>query len=519
MLPKAESSSRSYLFTTVYVPSGTAEGIFRCLHPAGYRGADIWIDGRPVPEGAGVRMYPGMHRVLIDVTGAVVCPRFISADVGPMIGKWRRFKRQAAGYERAVGVYDRTGERQDPPVLLSILERHAAAWATHAIGDHGWKTETEGYESISLAMMLPFALTYQNVTGEPLAPGTGLGWVLPLAMARSCGSGGGGYGGKGAMGLNSEFLSLGLPLCEPELAPAMQWELARRIADDKQRAAISCRGLVAAYVNYADTVEPHPPREIMPTTIADHRKGAFVIRNRYRDSNDFVTHFFLQTERPRGPAWFLREAGSFRISGMDTAWAIGGGQGKREKEYEKENVVVVEPNTGHGIGKTLYFEEPESGVTIIGGDLSDFHNTPTNYNVTATRHILVDYSERAGVAALFVVVDRVTGKDRKKSWIMHTAGTNIKTDGATFTIAGKSPDTSLRGQVISPINATVAAIGSSITIDSDADVADYFVLMTVQKGDAPILNVKGSGIEAAVIVGARTISFKKGRLVLGEGGR
>ena len=512
VLPGAGPSTTTYLSTVVHAPQGISEGIFRCIHPAGFRGVNIWMDGRPIPEAAGVRLDPGQHRILLEVTGRIICPRFAGAHVGPMIGKWRRFKRQVAQYEQGAAAYRETGERQDPPILLRTVQRHATAWGTHAVGDHGWKTETETYQIISVHMLIPFAAAYERVMGRPLARGTGFDWVLPLAMARGCGGGAGGYGGKGAMGLSSSFLAQGLNLSETSLIPAMQWELERRVADDEQLKRMSCWTLVSAYVNRDATRKTRPPSEIMPTTVVDRRKGAFILRNRYRDHDDFVTHLFLQTERPRGPAWFLREQGSFRISGLGTAWAIGGGQGKREKEYEKENVVVVEPNTGRGLGKTLYFEQPEPGVGIVGGDLTGFHNTPTNYNITATRHMAVDYTERAGVPALFAIVDRVTGKDRKKSWTMYTDGRDVTVDGPTFTIGQKRGTASLRGLVVSPPGATPTVTGSRITVDSDADNVDYFVLMTVQKGKPPEVAVEGTGVAAKAVVGRREVSFRDERL-------
>jgi len=512
VLPDAGPSTTTYLSTVIRAPEGVSEGIFRCIHPAGYRGANIWIDGRPVPEGAGVRLDPGQHSILLEVTGRIICPRFVGAQVGPMIGKWKRFQRTVAQYEHAAKAYRETGERQDPPFLLRTVQRHATAWGIHAVGDHGWKTETETYQIISVHMLIPFAAAYERVMGRPLARGTGFDWILPLAMARGCGGGGGGYGGKRAMGLSSSFLAQGLNLCETSLIPAMQWELERRVADDEQLKKMSCWTLVSAYVNRDPTRKTRAPSEIMPTTVVDRRKGAFVLRNRYRDGDDFVTHLFLQTERPRGPAWFLREQGSFRISGLSTAWAIGGGQGKREKEYEKENVVVVEPNTGTGLGKTLYFKQPEPGVSVMGGDLTGFHNWRTNYNITATRHMAVDYSEHAGVPALFAVIDRVTGKDRKKTWTMYTAGRDITVDGATFTIRGKRGTASMRGTVVSPSGATPTVTGSRITVESDADSVDYFILMTVQKGKGPAIAIDGTGIEATATVNTRIVTFEDGKL-------
>lgn len=514
VLPGADSSSITYLHTVVQAPAGISEGIFRCLHPAGFRGARVWIDGRPVPEGAGVRLDPGLHRLLLEVTGPVVYPRFSSAAVGPMLGKWRRFRRLAAEYEQAAGRYRDTGERQDPPILLSTVRRHAAAWATHALGDRGWKTETETYQLISLAMLLPFAMAYENVTGEPLAAGTGLEWVAPLGLARQCASGGGGYGSKGAMGLPSSFLAYGINLSRPELRPALLWELDRRLGSERSMERMSCHDLVNAYVNYPADITARHPSEVMPTVIADRRKGMFIFRNRYLDADDIVTHLFLQAERPRGPAWFLREVGSFRISGLGTAWAVGGGQGKRGKEYTKENVVVVGPDTGRGIGRTLYFEQPEDGVGIVGGDLSGFHNAPTNYGVRASRHFAVDYTGVSGSDALFAVVDSVTGGEWKK-WTMHTAGTPTSA-GASFTIADRRRKASLHGLFVSPADASVTTSNRVLHVRSDTKHTDFFAVMTLQKDKAPEIIVKGNGLGTRVTVGGRVVQFTGERLVLGR---
>ena len=511
--PRAERGSVSYLYT-VLDAARRCGGVLRCDHPAGYGGGAAWINGVEVSTGTAVVLEPGRHHVLIEVKGGRVCPRFERADAGRLLSLWRRYQWLQQAWSDARRRHEKTEQREDAPIHLRIATWHGLLWCMHALGDHGWKTETESYQFISLDMMLPFAAAYEKVTGEPLAPGAGLSWVLPLGLIRQCPGGGGGYGGRGT-GLSTRFLCYAIGMVPQEVKPALVWELARRLADDDALARLDCRSLVYAFLNFPLDVECVHPEEGMPKVIADRRKGAFVFRNRYADGDDFVTHVFLRSERPRGPAWFLPEAGSFRISGLGAAWAVmGGGQNKRDPKYSEENVVEVAGGTGTGCGKLLYFVALPGGSGVVGADMSDVYNHGGGGGIRAERHVAVDYSGRCGAPALVAVADRIAGGGTKR-WLMHTEGRRIETAGRRFTIHAKGGAT-LCGRLVAPESITLSASAQTLSAASEAEEADFFVIMTIQKGGAPPATAAGTGLESVVRVGRRVVRFADGKLELSE---
>jgi hypothetical protein len=333
-----------------------------------------------------------------------------------------------------------------------------------------------------------------------------------MHMIRSCASGTSGYGG-GLM-FTPSFHAHTLRQTVPHLQPAVAWQFKRSYDNADALAKMGCRELIEGFVYYPDDIAPRHPREVMQRVLEDHRKGMHVCRSDYRDKDDIVTQLFLQTEKPTGPAWFLPEAGSFRIAGLGTIWARGAGQNKRKPDYGRENVVRVAPNVPGGTARRLYFEQPGKGMMLVGADLSDFHNGRTNFGIRATRHVGVDYTGAGGAPGIFAVVDSVSGGG-DKCWTMHTEGSPTATaDG--FTIAGREAGTSLQGHVIAPADATVAISNRTIRVSSSAERVDFFVVMTLQRGAAPNLAVAGEGLNATVTTGRRHVRFIDGHLVFEE---
>ncbi|MFP4054581.1 MAG: hypothetical protein ACLFV7_12040, partial [Phycisphaerae bacterium] len=186
--------------------------------------------------------------------------------------------------------------------------------------------------------------------------------------------------------------------------------------------------------------------------------------------------------------------------------------------------------------------------------------------VTGLRSIGVDYSGASGAPCLLVIVDRVKGAekslwawqlqsertsagrgklDRKSglvTWgdikVPYKVGMIIKEDsrriedsrlaevkGDTFTI--QRGDASLRGTVIAPDDGniefaerSVYTMGFKRAISKTTSRAvfasgkgGYFVVITVQKGDAPKVSVKGKGLDAVVTVGGQTVRFDGEKVV------
>ena len=408
------------------------------------------------------------------------------------------------------------------PLGIAISCRQIARWFRYGIGDHAWKTEPEGYHFMSLGRALLLAAAYRNCMGRDLAPGTGIAWAVPQGMLRSCPSGGGGYSGESG-GLSDTCLCCAMHMAPPELVPAAVWEFNRRFLPDKLT-RLSCRDLALAFANYPLNVQPVHPEKIMPKVLEDRRKGAYIFRDHFGTEDDFVTHLFLRSESPAGPAYFHNQAGSFRISGLGTAWAVGAPGDKRNWLYANENVLEVNPSPGQGLGRMTYFTHKPDGSGVVGADMSHVYNRKTGgwtmaLGAEADRHFAVDYGGSCGSPALFAVVDRVRGGGHK-AWILHTGGSGIGVEGRTFTIrgaekkrGGRGPAT-LRGWFVAPDELEVTASGSTIRAVSFKKNVDYFVVMTVQRGRPPQLDAAGEGLDAVVRVGKQEVRFRDGKLVL-----
>jgi len=504
----APAGSRSYLYCLLKVAKEQGAQVHI---PVGENAsASLLISGRRFGDGDIVALQPGVHRLLLEVAGPAVSPFLTAADHGQRLGLWERYQWQKRRWEALKAQHEKTGEAPQVPLGLTTSTRYVNLWFTHAIGEHAWKTEPEGYTMISLDMVLPAAATYPTVTGRPLVCGSGLPWVLPLQLMRACGSGGGGYSGTDAP-LSIRHFCYATHLARPELQPALIWEFRRRVLPDRLT-TLSCLELAFALAYFPLDVQPRPPEEAMPKVIADRRKGAFLFRNAFKDGDDIVATIFYRSERPYGGTYFHPQGGSFRISGLGTAWANGIVGDKRNWDYADEVALHIEGSNGDGLGKVTYFAWKPDGSGVVGGDMSDVYNRRTGLDIKAERHFAVDYSGASGAPALFAVVDRVKGGGRK-SWRLHSPGNALSVNDRDFTITGKGGGT-LHGCFIAPADVAVSAVGSTLSGVSEKPNADFFVVMTIQKGAAPEIKGAGPGLGAAVAVGRQSVHFTGDKLVL-----
>ena len=156
-------------------------------------------------------------------------------------------------------------------------------------------------------------------------------------------------------------------------------------------------------------------------------------------------------------------------------------------------------------------------------------------HVDGDRAFAFDTSGKCGAPLLMVMVDDVRGGQRKQ-WLWHLpAGEDLtaSTDGATFTL--RSPDASLQGtfvggdlkpqrlqnQKMSFIYRGGSKKGQVITREYDFIAAEtkaadavFFVVLTLQRGQAPAVTATGTGRDTVVKVGERTIRYRDGRIVI-----
>jgi hypothetical protein len=274
--------------------------------------------------------------------------------------------------------------------------------------------------------------------------------------------------------------------------------------------------------------------------------------------DDMLAAIFLRSDRGDG-GYFYVESGTFRITGLGTHWAGGLAGSKRGWQYAQECAVVMPPANGEGLAKAVYHELKPDGSGVVGADMSRVNAKGHDSPPKQMRHFAVDYSGKSGAAALIAIVDRIEGGN-EKTWLMHSGGKSATVDGKTFTIEGQLPDTSLFAQLLSdsqvelttgPIiwnmpnpefqkaeraKKTGTAVKSAKDVIIDQDIpeqidfpwgsattiraiskdprVDYFIVMTVQRGQPPKFEVQGSGINAKVKVGKATVRFANERLII-----
>jgi hypothetical protein len=570
VLPALTPGARSYLYSLLKIDRETGASV-DVSFPFDFQEATLWINGTKVVNGADAILKPGMHRLLIEVKGPVVSPTFRDSDAYLHMGHYQRYVRQLKKYAIAKKRYEETGERQDIPIKLGHARNAMVSWWRNSIGDHGWGTES-GYWHAHGELM-PFTIAYENATGERVVPGTGIPWMAPLGMAMTTASGAPQFSSvKGAP------LGMIIHVIDPKVQPALLLPFEKdRLS--QTLAHRGCKELVFLFANYPLDAQAKPASEIMPLALADERKGGYVFRSSYdkggpptggrighmayaepssldKGLDDILAAIFLRS-RPSGGGYFFCESGTFRIVGLGTPWAMGLPGNKRNWQYAEECVVLAPPSNGAGLGRKIYSELKPDGSGVVGADMSDvYRDHPSKIN--AARHFAVDYSGDSGAPALIAIVDRVHGGEAK-TWVMHSGGASTSVSGNDFTIAGQQPGTSLAGRLMADDGVKLATgpvvwhqsnpefkkekqkpkpkivggevetnfntaefvdvpWGSDTTLKADtkAENADFFFVMTIQKGSPPKFEIEGRGLDAKVKVGKRIVRFdqQRDRLVL-----
>jgi hypothetical protein len=254
--------------------------------------------------------------------------------------------------------------------------------------------------------------------------------------------------------------------------------------------------------------------------------GFFTYRNSYGKPTDMVAQMFLKLRTPGGHGG--PDALSFRIQGLDTAWAVGGGRygpkiGGSDAYWLSQN--------------TVYPNDPDQGVKctndrgrIVGTPfLSDnggghLVSSIGQNNVGVGNHkrwFIADYGPASGAAATYVIAD---ASNNGKFWQLCTLEDNvITTSGNKFTITAKNGAV-LTGTVLYPtgdvkLKTGKRKRGSGFVTDNNNFVhcqsadGSYVVVLTVTpKGVAvppvAVTGTWGQSPDGTVKVGGFSVTIK-----------
>ena len=246
-------------------------------------------------------------------------------------------------------------------------------------------------------------------------------------------------------------------------------------------------------------------------------------------------------------------AGAFRLYGLGFDWVFRGKAEHGTSLRMQESVVDLPDDTTchNACGAVLEQHAESDGSGGVRIDLADVYSAAgegpyyqtylgarqaelfRESGIRGWRAVGVDYSGASGVPCLLVLVDKIEGGKRKIwRWPLDKVADNGTVDGNSFTV--RQGDATLRGTFVSPGNLKLNVgtesttyieptfkrkrtdSASGVFAEASAGDAVFFVVVTLQKGEAPKVNATGKGLDTVVNVGKQTVRFADGKVVFGR---
>jgi hypothetical protein len=313
--------------------------------------------------------------------------------------------------------------------------------------------------------------------------------------------------------------------CPPELIPGLKYWYDRTVGFQGNKTFDHAGfGIISSLLYYPANVA-----EKDPLTIPEWRNnfidtagnGLMTYRNHYLDRSDVVAQIYAKLRGNRGHNG--PDALSFRIVGLDTLWATGGG--RYGMQYNGQDTYWRSMNT-------LYPVDPDSHLTI-NGNSGHVVGTPV-INPDGSGHCVLAISQNnvgtqnhtrrflssfdTGADAAFVIGDT---SDNGKFWQLATLSSNkITTSDNSFTLTSPAGAT-LQGTVLYPAKVEFKtgsrprgtnAMGETDDnfIHFSSDDGNYLVVLTVQASGHTPPAVKSSGTynNATVQIGSKAFQVK-----------
>lgn len=409
--------------------------------------------------------------------------------------------------------------------LSKIAERRIARYLTIAVGDRAFGTEGDHYTTEPWVLsLLPYLQAYRNVVGKDLVKGSNAEWFLAQYMMRIVERGNElavpTYGRSRRYAGESIF-ALGMGTVPERFLPGVKWMFGRHFGMEGNKTFGISSPYEAAFVlkGYREDISAKNPGEILDRVLADEQKGFYVFRNQWQDSKDFVASIYLKRQPLRG-SWSFPDVGSFRIWGLGGRWANPGISDK-DGQWTDENVVVMPDTRPWNSAQPTFFLSSDngSGIVSLRSDDNVLENSNPPVGIGLVRSFAVDYSGSSGAPGLFAVVDKFVGSPEAKEfqnkiWVMHTEG-KAKIEDRTFTIEAANGAT-MKGTFVAPSQVKISyektKSGGKILATGGNE---FFVVMTVRKGQAPPVKISGEGLDAMVRIGKQTVHFGRDRIFLG----
>ena len=430
---------------------------------------------------------------------------------------WNGRARGAAGLAALVLMGDPTFPEAER--FASLARRNIERYLLSAIGDRGFGVEGDHYTTEVLVLtVFPFLQAYRNVLGLDLVRGAGASWSLPQYLLRGIPQAGQlpvpAYGRYRRYADGSLF-AIGLGTLSETDYPAVMgvFDQIWGLKGDRSFGITTPHEAAYLFTRYQQ-VDPQHPIENFGRVLVDERLGFFLFRDRWQDENDFVSSIYLKKQHPAG-VWSFPDVGSFRLWGLGGKWATAG---PNEGE-QRENVVVLPQTRPWQGASVIYSQSNADGSGSVSLKTNDVYKPKTKppVGLNSIRAFLVDYSGLSGAPGLFAVVDQFRGSInadmfQEKVWVMHTQE-QVSLHGKGFTLRAANGAT-LSATFIAPAQVTLSnektKSGNKVLAQGGSE---FFVVMTVQQGTAPSLQISGTGLTTKVKLGQQQIRWRNNRLI------
>lgn len=552
---EGDGGSVSVYFTAIRIDN---EQVLRL--EAGRKGVSVWLSGRELDEKEFYRVSPGVHPLLVELraekTTGVLAPKLHTVDADDNNPVLNRYRMEHALWQADMRRWDATGMAANRHLWL-----HRGWWQNMqhylwGIGEGGFMAETGGYAGIASGYPSTYASMYPNFFGRDVSPYDDVDHIMVRQMMQAAfpADSGGPTILKlnSAITFNSEWMAMHFPIIPVKYQPALLWAWNRlyNVTDEASTVNV-IRGsdrknvpggltLAQNFVNYPLDMKPQHPSKVMPLTWAAKTFGHYIFRSGWEDVDAFVAQVFAKSAPVVG--WNHPNAGAVRLWGLGHAWTDA--PEDRNGTREQYSVVLLpDDEIAQGCcGRITHYDPQPDGSGTLTINLDDvyakksrqlydgmFVRDPEAFvpsGITGLRAIGYDYSGKSGAPALVVMVDRIDGGGRKV-WTWQKPGAEVRVTSNGFTL--RYPDASLQATFVTPGEVEVEATSEAVEIGEartgfrgtlhrvKATGGDsYFVVMTLQRGDAPAVKVKGDGLNATVTVGGQTVRFDGKKVIFGN---
>lgn len=524
-------------------------------------------------------VYPLVVTHTTDAAAGVIAPLFVAADHPLLKTRRDKYEMELALWRLDHEYWEQSGGR-DARLNSAMLRGQERMYQHYrlGVGDGGYQAETGPvYAEIASWYPLNYAVAYRKLFGRDASPYPDITHLLPRRLMqvafrdtpggkdRNVKESGTLRVGKwslcqfinSATGIEQApfaILAGGFPIVPDRYQPAMLWAWNKIREVDPTNPATTANvladsgfALALSFLHYPLDLKPEPPAKVMPLTWAADTFGYHTFRNGWQDENDFIGQVFLKASLIK--AHNHENAGTFALLGLGHAW-VNGSSGKRTPQRVFEPCVQLPRDeiNESACGRLVYRQTEPNGSGSITIDLNDVYSPSKSRlydsnllrlpvervagGITGLRALAFDYSGQSGAPCLFVLVDKIHGgKERWWQWMLDSEALgHTRAEGNTFTI--DYGDASLKATFITPADAKldvrseeVVTVAATATKPASRYPVSYvrvvgqdhfFVVVTIQRKDAPVVKVEGAGLDAKVTVRNQTVRFDGEKIRLGE---